>query len=61
MKEYFKRLKNHPGVEVAGFMSILIPMAALSNKNLDNYGVIVISGFGILFMWTIVLLTNYKR
>lgn len=61
MKEYFKRLKEHPGVEVAGIMTILIPMAALGNKNLDTTGVIIISGLGILFMWGIVLITNFKR
>ena len=62
MKNYFKRLKEHPGLGVAMMMTILIFLAAASNKNIHSItGVLVLGGVGSLFIWSIVLITNFRK
>lgn len=62
MKEYFKRLKSHPGLRIVGLSSVMMPMAAAYNKSIDNFwdGAIV-SAIGIAIMWGTILISNIKR
>jgi fucose permease len=53
---YFKRLKSHPGVPVAGFLTAVFPLAGLANKNGWQDG--VIAGLvAAAVVWLIVLWT----
>jgi len=62
MKDYFKRLKEHPGVGMATLMTIMCFLAAASNKSIHSMtGVLVLGGIGSAFFWSIVLITNFKR
>lgn len=62
MKEYFQRLKEHPGVPVVSFMTIAGVIAAMANKSIHVWwhgvilGLICISPF-----WMIVLISNFKK
>jgi hypothetical protein len=61
MREYFNRLKSHPGVPVASLMTILGCLAGASNENFPIadgmiFGGLVMGGF----CWSIVLLSNFK-
>ena len=61
MRDYFKRLKEHPGVPVAFFMTIAGAMAGAQNRSfpiVDGmiFGACVAGGV----CWTIVLITNRK-
>jgi hypothetical protein len=65
MKDYFKRLKDHPGIGVATIMTIMGFCAGASNKSLPPekwwYGGL----FGMLAMgivvWSCVLISNIDR
>lgn len=62
MKEYFKRLKDHPGVSVATMMTFLGGLAGASNESfapLDGliFGILVGGGL----TWSIVLITNLRK
>jgi hypothetical protein len=54
---YWMRLKNHPGVPVATFVSFLFPLVGLLNENLDFLGGLVIGGIATIPVWAIVLWT----
>ena len=63
MKNYFKRLKEHPGLEVAIFVTILGFLAGATNKHIEIWwhgGI-----FGMLFVgipaWLLVLVTNREK
>ncbi len=63
MKEYFKRLKQHPGKDTATMMTVLGFIAGASNKSASVWwegGL-----FGMLFAgglcWSIVLFSNMKN
>jgi len=61
MKNYFKRLKSHPGLGVATGMSILSFLAAGTNKNIHSFeGVLILGGCFSAFFWLIVLITNFE-
>lgn len=62
MKEYFKRLKEHPGLGAATLMTIMFVFAGMSNKSIEK----PIDGaiFGLLcssVVWVTVLISNIKR
>lgn len=62
MKNYFKRLKNHPGLGIATLMSIMCFFAAGTNKSIQTFeGVLILGGIGSAFFWLIVLLSNFNR
>lgn len=65
MKEYFKRLKTHPGVGVAIVVSILGFMAGALNKSIpeDKWWMGGLAGFIVtsILAWSCVLLSNIKR
>jgi hypothetical protein len=62
MRDYFKRLRHHPGLTIATLMTIVGFLAGASNKHMNFWsggimGLIVMGGF----CWTLVLLSNIKR
>jgi hypothetical protein len=61
MKDYFKRLRTHPGVPVASVMTVVGSLAGASNQSFPIADGMV---FGGLFMggfcWSVVLLSNFK-
>jgi len=62
MKNYFKRLKTHPGLGFATMLTILMFLAAASNKSVDSVlGVLILGGIGSLLVWSIVLISNINR
>lgn len=61
MREYFKRLKEHPGLGAATLMSIMSYMAALSNKSIHSIsGAIILGSIFASFFWLMVLISNFK-
>ncbi len=62
MKNYFKRLKDHPGLGFAIVLSIASFTAALGNKNIHNIKTaLILGGIGSAFIWSMVLISNIKR
>lgn len=62
MKNYFNRLKSHPGLGIATIMSILCFLAAGTNKSIHSWeGVLIVGGGGSVLIWSIVLLSNFGR
>jgi len=62
MKDYFAKLKEHPGVSVAALMSVLCTLAGATNKSFVVvwHGALFGLAFSLLF-WIIVLITNFNR
>lgn len=61
MKDYFSRLKSHPGVPVAAIMTILGALAGATNKSFSVADGMVFGGLVMCgFCWTIVLISNFK-
>lgn len=62
MRDYFKRLKDHPGNHVALMMTLLGFVARATNRSFEWWqgGL-----FGMLFLgffsWSAVLISNFKR
>lgn len=62
MRNYFKRLKEHPGLEFATMLTILMFLAAGTNKNIHSiWGVLILGGIGSSIVWLCILLSNIKR
>lgn len=63
MSNYFKRLKTHPGLGTATFMTILGTLAGASNKNFDPIWHGALFGFLLsgIICWSVVLITNIKK
>jgi hypothetical protein len=63
MKEYFKRLKTHPGVPMAFGFTLLGFMARATNKTFPHWwiGGLFGAAFLAIIFWPIVLLSNIKR
>ena len=62
MNDYFKRLKDHPGIGVAAMLTLMVFLAVGTNKTVHSIGDVLIFG-GILssFIWMFVLISNFKR
>lgn len=62
MKDYFKRLKEHPGVGFATLLTIVMFIAGATNQNVSVcwHGGLFGALFGGGFFWMIVLLSNFK-
>lgn len=62
MKDYFKRLKDHPGLGIATTLTIMGGFAGAANESFKNplngalFGVIVMG----VFCWSMVLISNRK-
>ena len=62
MKPYFKRLKEHPGIGIAFFMTILSYLAAGTNNSVDTVEEWVILGSILpILVWGAILITNFRR
>jgi hypothetical protein len=65
MRDYFKRLKEHPGTGVAFAMTLLGFMAGATNKSLPPDQWYIGGFFGAAFAgvlaWGCVLISNIKR
>jgi hypothetical protein len=62
MKEYFKNLKEHPGIGTATLFTIMFMFAGMSNKSFQNplHGML----FGLAcssLIWIIILISNINR
>lgn len=61
MKDYFNRLKEHPGWSVWVFMTIFGYLAALSNKTMTIPVAIIAGTVLSLLILTVILLSNIKK
>lgn len=62
MREYFNRLKTHPGIEYGIMFPILSFLAGATNRNYEWY----VGGlfFGVLMtiiVWSVILISNIKK
>lgn len=60
MKQYFKRLKSHPGLLPAFVMTILCFIAALGNQNIGLVNALILGGIFSGLFWVIVLISNFN-
>jgi len=61
MKTYWNNLKEHPGVPLASLMSLLCPLAGMTNK---SFSILHGAIFGLclsILIWIPVLITNYTN
>lgn len=62
MKDYFKRLKDHPGLGIATALTVMGALAGAQNESFENplqgalFGVFMI----VVFVWSVVLISNRK-
>ena len=61
MKNYFKKLKSHPGVPLAAFMTVLFVLAGATNKSFSIPAGMLFGLVGLLLIWIIVLISNFER
>ncbi len=61
MKDYFNRLKEHPGWPVWGLMTFLGFGAALSNKTMSIPIAIIAGSLISLLVLVLILLSNIKK
>lgn len=59
--KYFKRLKSHPGLFPATFLTVLIYAAALGNNNLAIESAWIAGSIGACLIWSCVLISNFSR
>lgn len=61
MRDYFKRLRHHPGLETATILSLMMFLAVASNDTVTTWQQVVIGGsVASSFIWMIVLISNRK-
>lgn len=61
MKNYFSRLRKHPGVPVATIITLLIAMAIAQNDSITSMPqALFVGGFASGIVWLLVLVTNFK-
>lgn len=62
MKDYFKKLKDHPGIGTATAMTIMTFAAVATNKSIHSVSDVLIFGsIWSAIIWIIVLITNLKK
>jgi hypothetical protein len=61
MMKYFKNLKKHPGITSACFISVLIFLGALTNKNIQFTDALMIGGVGALIPFVVILFSNSNK
>ena len=61
MKDYFNRLKRHPGWSTWAFMTPLGFLAALSNKTMTIPIALIAGTILSLLILTVILLSNIKK
>lgn len=61
MKAYFKRLKSHPGLGHAFFLTMMFIAAGLTNKSVSSINGLLIGVIvSVVFCWLPVLVSNRK-
>ena len=61
MKDYFKRLKDHPGIEFGIMLTIFGALAGASNKSCSVTTGLLMGGIGMgVIVWSCILLSNFK-
>ena len=62
MRNYFKRLKGHPGIMFAVILSLISFAAAASNRNIETVSEkIFLGAAGAAIWWAILLISNFKK
>lgn len=62
MKDYLKRLKEHPGIGYAFAFTIMGALSGASNKSAPPLVGAIFGGFGMgIVVWGMVLISNIKR
>ena len=62
MKDYFKRLKEHSGLDLAIVMTIMGILAGASNKSAELLiGALFGLACSIIFVWLPILISNIKK
>lgn len=61
MKDYFKRLKEHPGLGFASMFTVACFLSAFSNENLTHKAALIVGSIASLFIWTIILTTVGRK
>lgn len=61
MKEYWKNLKQHAGLDMAFMMTILCLMAGVSRKDVTVLQGVIIGLIPSAIIWSVVLITNYTN
>ena len=61
MKDYFKRLKEHPGLPGGFIFTAGCFLAAFSNKNMSSEAALITGSIASLFIWTIILTTVRRK
>lgn len=63
MRDYWKRLKEHPGTGVANMMILLGAIAGGGNRSIDNPWIGMLFGavFAGSISWSVVLVSNFKK
>lgn len=62
MREYFKRLKEHPGIEYGIILPILGFLAGATNESFEWYvGGLFFGCFAVVITWSMILISNIKK
>lgn len=63
MRDYFKRLKEHPGIGFGVVFTLMIFYGALSNKSIQKTEDAMILGaiVSLVFPWSFILISNFKK
>ena len=63
MKDFFKRLKTHPGLWFAVLFTVLGGLAGMSNKSIESpvHGFLIGAAVIGFIVWGIVFSSNYKQ
>jgi hypothetical protein len=63
MKNYFNRLKEHPGLNLAFVMTLLGALAGASNTSFQNPIHGILFGIAVTFIacWLPVLISNFRK
>lgn len=63
MRDYFKRLKEHPGIGIGVVFTLMIFYGALSNKSIHKTEDAIILGsiVSLVFPWSFILISNFKK
>jgi hypothetical protein len=63
MREYFRRLKQHEGVPVGVMITAMIFIAVYGNKSVKTLEDVIIMGsiISLVFPWSWILISNFKK
>jgi hypothetical protein len=63
MREYFKRLKQHEGISVGVMITAMIFIAVAGNKSVKSSEDVIIMGsiISLIFPWSLILISNFKK